>query len=115
MKAVIMAGGEGRRLRAVTGETPKPLVPLLGRPLMEHILLLLKAHGITEVCAALKYRSDMIRDRFGDGSALGVQLRYCVIKTTSKAETIHASKLGKYLLKSSFLKASTRPSRLSSP
>ena len=41
MKAVIMAGGEGTRLNAVTGALPKPLVPLLGRPLMEHILLLL--------------------------------------------------------------------------
>lgn len=74
MKAVIMAGGEGRRLRCVTGEHPKPLVPLLGRPMMEHILLLLREHGFTEVCAALGYRAGEIRDRFGDGRALGVSL-----------------------------------------
>ena len=45
--AVIMAGGEGGRLRCVTGDRPKPLVPLLGRPLMEHILRLLRQHGFT--------------------------------------------------------------------
>ena len=76
MKAVIMAGGEGTRLRAVTGGGAKPLVPLLGRPLMEHILLLLRAHGFTEVCASLGYRADSIRARFGDGSALGLSLCY---------------------------------------
>ena len=78
MKAVIMAGGEGRRLRAVTGDMPKPLVPLLGRPLMEHILRLLCANGFAEVCAALKYRAEEIEARFGDGSALGLRLQYRV-------------------------------------
>lgn len=47
MKAVIMAGGEGRRLKSITGERPKPMVPLLGRPMMEHILLLLKSTAST--------------------------------------------------------------------
>ncbi len=78
MKAVIMAGGLGTRLRAVTGEAPKPLAPLLGRPLMEHILLLLKKYGFTEVCAAVKYRAQDIMDRFGDGSDLGLRLEYRV-------------------------------------
>lgn len=76
MKAVILSGGEGRRLRAVTGETPKPLVPLLGRPLLEHILLLLKAHGVTEVCCAVKYRAEEIMARIGDGKSLGMQVEY---------------------------------------
>ncbi len=76
MKAVIMAGGEGRRLRCVTGEHPKPLVPLVGRPLMEHILRLLRRHGFMEVCAAVKYRAEEIEARFGDGSALGLSLQY---------------------------------------
>lgn len=80
MKAVIMAGGEGRRLRPVTGETPKPLAPLLGRPVMEHILRLLARQGFTEICAAVKYRAEEIMDRFGDGSALGVSLSYRVEK-----------------------------------
>lgn len=69
MKAVIMAGGEGRRLKSITGERPKPMVPLLGRPMMEHILLLLKKHGFDEVCAAVKYRAEDIMRYFGDGSA----------------------------------------------
>lgn len=76
MKAIIMAGGEGRRLRPVTGDSPKPLVPFLGRPMMEHIILLLKKHGFTEICATLRYRGEDIRACFGDGSRLGVKLCY---------------------------------------
>ena len=53
MKAVILAGGLGTRLRAVTGEHPKPLAPLLGRPVMEHIVELLRDQGFSEICAAL--------------------------------------------------------------
>ena len=78
MKAVIMAGGQGTRLKAVTGDRPKPLVPLLGRPLMEHILLLLRSQGFTEVCAAVKYRAEDIMDCFGDGGPLGLRLSYRV-------------------------------------
>ena len=76
MKAVILAGGEGTRLKSVTGETPKPLVPLLGRSLMEHILLLLRRCGFTEICAAVRYRAEEIEKAFGDGSALGIRLCY---------------------------------------
>ena len=76
MKAVIMAGGQGKRLKAVTGEAPKPMAPLLGRPMLEHILLLLKEQGFTDLCAAVKYRAEDIIHYFGDGSALGVQLQY---------------------------------------
>lgn len=78
MKAIVLAGGEGTRLKAVTGELPKPMVPLLGRPLMEHILRLLGQHGYTEVCAALRYRPEDIRSVLGDGSSLGLSLRYQV-------------------------------------
>ena len=76
MKAVILAGGEGKRLKSVTGETPKPLVPLLGRSLMEHILLLLRRCGFTEICAAVRYRAEDIEAAFGDGADLGVSLCY---------------------------------------
>lgn len=78
MKAVIMAGGEGTRLKAVTGDMPKPMVPLVGRPMLEHIILLLKKHGFTDICAALKYRAGDITDYFGDGTSLGVKLQYRV-------------------------------------
>lgn len=80
MKAVIMAGGEGRRLRPVTGELPKPLVPFLGRPMLEHILLLLKKHGFDDICVAVKYRAGDIMDAFGDGSRLGLRIQYRVEK-----------------------------------
>ena len=78
MKAIILAGGKGTRLKAVTGPLPKPMVPLLGRPMMEHILLLLKEHGFTNICAALNYRPEVIRSALGDGSRWGVQLEYRV-------------------------------------
>ena len=53
MKAVILAGGEGTRLKIVTGETPKPMAPVLGVPVMERIVHLLRQNGFTELCAAL--------------------------------------------------------------
>ena len=78
MKAVILAGGEGTRLKAVTGDTPKPLVPLLGRSMMEHILRLLRRCGFTEVCAALRYHAADFEKAFSDGSQLGLRLCYRV-------------------------------------
>lgn len=76
MKAVIMAGGEGKRLKTITGDLPKPMVPLLGKPMMEHIVELLRQCGITEICAALKYNPQPIMDYFGDGSTFGVSMQY---------------------------------------
>lgn len=76
MKAVIMAGGEGRRLRSVSGELPKPLVPLLGRSMLEHIIRLLRKNGFDEICMTLRYKSEQIIERFGDGHALGVSICY---------------------------------------
>jgi len=74
VKAVIMAGGEGRRLRAVSGDTPKPMVPLLGRPMLEHILILLKEQGFDVVSMSLRYKADEIMRRFGDGSDMGLKI-----------------------------------------
>lgn len=76
MKAVIMAGGEGKRLKAVSGDSPKPMVPLLGRPMLEHILLLLREQGFDEVCMTLRYRAQEIKEHFGDGSGLGMSIQY---------------------------------------
>ena len=75
MKAVIMAGGEGSRLRPITCTMPKPMVPLLGRPMMEHIVNLLRENGFTEICAALRYRAGDIMAYFGDGSRFGVSMQ----------------------------------------
>lgn len=80
MKAIIMAGGEGTRLKPVSGDTPKPLVPLCGRPVMEHIVLLLKKHGITDICCTLKYRPEEIEKHFGGGEKFGVSMQYRVEK-----------------------------------
>jgi mannose-1-phosphate guanylyltransferase/phosphomannomutase len=76
MKAVVMAGGEGSRLRPLTVLRPKPMVPIVGRPVMEHILNLLKRHGITEVVVTVQYLASAIEDYFGDGSAFGMRIDY---------------------------------------
>ena len=78
MKAVIMAGGLGTRLRAITGDKPKPMANLLGRPIMEHIVLQLKDCGFDDICAAVKYRAGDIIAHFGDGSRYGVKMQYRV-------------------------------------
>ncbi|MFZ4507421.1 MAG: sugar phosphate nucleotidyltransferase, partial [Fimbriimonas sp.] len=78
MKAVVMAGGEGSRLRPVTANRPKPLVPICNQPIMEHILELLKRHQITQVVSTLYYLSDEIQSHFGDGSDFGVEMSYSI-------------------------------------
>jgi len=76
LRAYIMAAGLGTRLYPLTGLTSKPMVPILNRPVMEHLLNLLHRHGIREAAANLHYHPDKIRAYFGDGSAFGVDLRY---------------------------------------
>jgi Nucleoside-diphosphate-sugar pyrophosphorylase involved in lipopolysaccharide biosynthesis/translation initiation factor 2B, gamma/epsilon subunits (eIF-2Bgamma/eIF-2Bepsilon) len=76
MKAVIMAGGKGTRLRPLTCAIPKPLVPLLGKPVMAYGLELLKRHGIRDIAVTLQYLPDAIRNYFEDGTAYGVNLHY---------------------------------------
>ena len=73
MKAVVMAGGEGSRLRPLTIRRPKPMVPIAGKPVMEHILNLLKRHGITEVIVTVQYLASNIEDYFGNGSQFGMR------------------------------------------
>ena len=76
LQAVVMAGGEGSRLRPLTSNLPKPMLPVANRPLMEHILVLLKKHGVTDVVATLQFLSSTIRNYFGDGSDLDMALSY---------------------------------------
>src|SRR5437588_107792 len=78
MKAVVMAGGEGSRLRPLTLGRPKPMVPLVNRPMLEHVLLLLKRHGITEVIITVQYMAAFIQNQLGDGSDLGMTVTYSV-------------------------------------
>ncbi|WP_071518252.1 mannose-1-phosphate guanyltransferase [Geitlerinema sp. PCC 9228] len=78
MRAVLMAGGSGTRLRPLTCDLPKPMVPVLNRPIAEHIVNLLKRHNITEIVATLHYLPDVMRDYFQDGSEFGVQMTYAI-------------------------------------
>ena len=78
MRAVLMAGGSGTRLRPLTCDLPKPMVPILNRPIAEHIVNLLKRNGITEIIATLHYLPDVMRDYFQDGKDFGVQMTYAV-------------------------------------
>jgi len=78
MKGVVMAGGEGTRLRPLTSRRPKPLAPVLNKPVMEHILLLLRSAGITDIVVTVHYMADAIEAYFGDGSELGLNLIYSV-------------------------------------
>ncbi len=81
MKAIIMAGGEGTRLRPLTCTEPKPMAKVMNKPIMEHILELLKKHGFYDIGVTLQYMPDSIRDYFGDGNAYGVNLTYFVEET----------------------------------
>lgn len=78
MKAIIMAGGEGTRLRPLTVHRPKPLVPVAGKPIMQYILELLKRHGFKEAVATVHYLADEIEGYFGNGEEFGISLRYSV-------------------------------------
>ena len=76
-----MAGGEGSRLRPLTVQRPKPMVPVANRPMMEHIVELLRRHSFTEVRATLYYLGDDIRNHFGDGSDFGIHISYSMEET----------------------------------
>src|SRR5213592_3995089 len=78
MKAVVMAGGEGTRLRPLTSNQPKPMVPIVGKPCMEHILELLKTHGFDDIVVTVAFLPQAIRSYFGDGTNLGLDISYSV-------------------------------------
>ncbi len=78
VKGVIMAGGKGTRLRPLTCNRPKPMVPILDRPMMEYIVELLKEHGVKDIFTTLFYLPEVIEEHFQDGSTLGVKMRYSV-------------------------------------
>jgi mannose-1-phosphate guanylyltransferase / phosphomannomutase len=81
VKAIVMAGGEGTRLRPLTSNQPKPMVPIVGKPCMEHIVDLLLRHGFTEVIVTLAFLPQAIETYFGDGESLGVSMDYSLEAT----------------------------------
>lgn len=77
-QAVVLAGGKGTRLRPITHELPKPMVPFRGKPLLAHTLELLRRNGIFDITVCAGYKAASILNHFGDGSKYGVSLRYVV-------------------------------------
>src|ERR671915_2290230 len=76
MQALILAGGEGTRLRPLTSTVPKPVVPLVDRPFIAFMLDWLSGHGIDDVIMSCGFLASGVRNVLGDGSAYGVRLRY---------------------------------------
>ena len=78
VKAVIMAGGKGTRLRPLTSNQPKPMISIVNKPCMEHIVNLLKRHGFEEIVTTLGFMPEAIEDYFGDGSDWGVEIEHSI-------------------------------------
>jgi mannose-1-phosphate guanylyltransferase len=77
-QAIILAGGLGTRLRPLTEETPKPLLPIKGIPMIEHLILQMKKYGVQNVVLSIGYKAKQIQDYFGAGSKLGVNVSYSI-------------------------------------
>ncbi|MBA3533031.1 MAG: NTP transferase domain-containing protein [Ardenticatenales bacterium] len=101
MKAVVMAGGEGSRLRPLTLGRPKPMIPLVNKPVLGHILDLLKRHDIIDVVITLQYLADRIKDYYGDGSNLGMNITYS--EENTPLGTAGSVKRAAHLLDETFL------------
>ena len=76
MYALIIAGGEGERLRPLTSDRPKAMIPVAGRPIIEHQLDWLRAGGVTDAVILCGYRADVLKDHVGDGRRFGVRVQY---------------------------------------
>src|SRR5687768_5842013 len=76
-----MAGGEGTRLRPLTSNAPKPMLPLVNEPMMEHIVRLLRLHGFDEIVVTVAFMANQIRTYFGDGSDFDVRMVYATEET----------------------------------
>jgi len=100
-QAIILAGGRGTRLAPFTDTSPKPMVPICGKPFLEHLLLLLKENGIEEVVLLLGYKSDQIQDYFKDGKEFGVRILYSVMPVEDDTGT--RVRKAEKLLQSEFL------------
>jgi mannose-1-phosphate guanylyltransferase/phosphomannomutase len=101
MKAVIMAGGEGTRLRPLTINRPKPMVSMVDRQALHHIIELLKLHGITDIVITVQYLANAIQDYYSDGSNYGVNITYSVEGTP--LGTAGSVKNAEHLLQEPFL------------
>jgi len=101
VKAVVMAGGAGSRLRPLTINRPKPMVPIVNKPVMGHIFDLLKRHGITDVIVTLQYMAEDVQDYFGSGHSFGMNIEYSIEEVP--LGTAGSVKLAQELLDDTFL------------
>jgi len=101
MQAVVMAGGFGTRLRPLTANIPKPMTPLLNKPIIEHIIVLLKSHGITDLILILYHQAEVIKDYFRDGKKFGVKIQY--VKPDADYGTAGAVSCGYELINGRFI------------
>ncbi|MFH1637269.1 MAG: sugar phosphate nucleotidyltransferase [Candidatus Woesearchaeota archaeon] len=75
-KALLLAGGKGTRFKPITDEIPKPMIPLQGKPILQHTIELLRKYNVTEIYLSVGYKADKIKEYFGDGSKFGVRITY---------------------------------------
>ncbi len=99
--AFVLAGGKGTRFKPITEEIPKPMIPLQGKPLLQHTIDLLRKYGITHVIISLGYKGDKIKEYFGDGSRFGVRITY--VEEEEPQGTAGPLRLAKDLLKETFV------------
>lgn len=100
-RALILAGGKGTRLRPITREIPKPMIPVHGRPLLEHIFDLLKKYNITYIVLSIGYLGERIKEYFGDGSKFGVKIKY--LEEKEPLGTAGPLRKAKHVLKGNFI------------
>ena len=94
MKAVILAAGKGTRMGALTEELPKPMLPVEGKPILEHIISGIAAQGVREICLIVGWKSEVIEQHFGDGSALGLNITYtCLLYTSPRKRDVEESRM----------------------
>ena len=101
MQAVILVGGEGTRLRPLTSTVPKPVVPLVDRPFISFMLEWLKGHGVDDVIMACGFLATSVRNVLGDGSAMGIRLRF--VEEPDPRGTAGALKFAESMLDERFL------------
>jgi len=101
MKAIILAAGEGTRMRPLTQNCPKVMLPIANKPILEHVMLAVKNAGITDFVFVVGYRSETVRNYFGDGSKWGIHIDY--IEQKEQLGTAHAIGLAKDFVDDRFL------------
>lgn len=105
MKAIILAGGKGERLRPITAKIPKPMVKIGGKPILEHIICLLKKNGISDLIFALCFRYKIITDYFGNGSKFNIKIKYLIENEKNPLGTAGAVLSAKKYIKNTFIVA----------